>query len=75
MIELVAPDGQVVILQNRTGGSLDNVQGTFGDDLQSAQSLSALSKLTVSGKWSLRVTDKVARDLGVLKSWSLIFAQ
>lgn len=73
LIELLSPDGKVVILHNRSGGSLDNIKGTFGADLASAQSLAGLAQVTQSGNWSLRITDKASRDVGTLKSWSLIF--
>lgn len=71
VVELVSPDNKVVLLHNRAGGSLDDLRGTFGVDLSSAQSLASLSQAP-AGQWKLRVSDKAPRDVGVLNSWSLI---
>ena len=73
IVELLSPDGKVVVLHNRTGGGLDDLRGTYGVDLSSAQSLVALSSVAKIGNWSLRVTDKALQDVGVLNSWSLVF--
>lgn len=71
LVELVSADGKVVVLHNKTGGSLDDLRGTYGVDLSSAQSLAALAQAK-AGVWTLRVSDKAARDVGMLNSWSLI---
>jgi subtilisin-like proprotein convertase family protein/V8-like Glu-specific endopeptidase len=73
VLELVSPSGKSVLLQNRSGGSLQNIQGVYGVDLASAQSLSLMSTESKTGTWSLKVTDKAAVDVGVLKQWALIF--
>jgi len=75
VVELISPSGQTVVLHNRSGGSLDHLQGTFGSDLSSSQSLAGLSRETKTGSWKLRVTDKASVDVGVLKKWSVIFVQ
>ena len=71
LVELINPDGKVTVLHNRLGASMDNIKGTYGEDLSSAESLSALST-SKAGVWSLRITDKMRVDTGVLNSWSLI---
>jgi subtilisin-like proprotein convertase family protein/V8-like Glu-specific endopeptidase len=73
LVELLAPSGKVLILHNRSGGSLDDLRGTYGLDLASAQSLETLSS-EPAGKWSLQVTDKASKDVGTLLKWSLILA-
>jgi len=74
VVELISPSGKVVALHSRSGGSLDDIKGTYGVDLASAQSLDVLSGEAKTGAWSLRVTDKASQDVGVLQKWSLIFA-
>ncbi len=73
LVELLSPDGKVVILHNRSGGSMDNIKGTYGTDLSPAQSLATVAQVTKTGTWSLRITDKATQDAGTLKSWSLVF--
>lgn len=73
LIELISSEGKVLVLHNRTGGSLDDVRGTYGVDLLAAQSLTTLSSVAKTGTWSLRITDKAQRDVGALKGWSLLF--
>ena len=63
-VDLVAPDGSVYVLHNRTGGSADNVIGTFTKNLSSE---------LLNGTWKLRVNDNANGDTGVLDKWSLQF--
>jgi hypothetical protein len=62
VVSLVAPDGTVYTLLNRSGGSADNVDQIFTTNL----SLEA-----ASGTWRLRVQDAASLDTGFLDSWSL----
>jgi subtilisin-like proprotein convertase family protein len=64
LVTLVAPSGKEVVLHNRTGGSTDNVSGSF--DLSEA-----LKGESAKGTWTLRVEDKARQDVGTLKSWAL----
>jgi len=59
---LVAPDGTVYTLLNRSGGSADNVDQTFTVNL----SLEA-----ADGTWRLRVQDAASLDTGFINSWTL----
>ena len=68
-VELVAPSGQQAILQNRSGGSQDNLIKTF--DSASTPALSALTGQAAQGNWVLRVTDLAGQDIGKLNKWSL----
>ncbi len=62
VVDLVAPDGSVYNLHNRTGGSADNINETFARDL---------SGEAANGTWTLRVRDAAFLDTGTLNSWTL----
>ncbi|WP_322787737.1 proprotein convertase P-domain-containing protein [Hamadaea tsunoensis] len=62
VISLVAPDGSVYILRNRSGGSADNVVQTFTINL---------SGEVRTGTWGLRVQDASPADVGRINSWTL----
>lgn len=53
-----------VTLSDRSGGS--------GDDLVATYMLPELDGLEVRGTWTLHVADRVAGDVGQLRSWQLI---
>ncbi|WP_051176303.1 M20/M25/M40 family metallo-hydrolase [Luteimonas mephitis] len=63
-VDLVAPDGSVYLLHNRSGGSSDNIIRAYTVDL-SAESL--------DGTWRLRVSDRGRGDTGRIDSWSVTF--
>ncbi|MET0655651.1 MAG: S8 family serine peptidase [Pseudoxanthomonas sp.] len=63
-VDLVAPDGSLYNLHNRTGGSADNVTGTFTRNLTSE---------ALNGTWNLRVNDNAAGDTGYINSWTITF--
>jgi leucyl aminopeptidase len=63
-VDLVAPDGSVYLLQNRSGGSADNIVRSYTLDL-SAEAL--------DGTWRLRVGDRGRGDTGKIDSWSISF--
>ncbi|HEY0661233.1 MAG TPA: M12 family metallo-peptidase [Lysobacter sp.] len=63
-VDLVAPDGTLYNLHNRTGASTDNVVGTFVRDLSSEP---------LNGTWKLRVNDNASGDVGKIDSWSITF--
>ena len=62
VVDLVAPDGTVFNLLNRTGGSADNVDQTFSVNLGGE---------VANGTWNLRVRDAAAQDTGRIDRWSL----
>ncbi|MEU1887925.1 M4 family metallopeptidase [Micromonospora sp. WMMD987] len=62
VVSLIAPDGSVYTLQNRSGGSTDNIDQTYTVNLSSE---------TANGSWQLRVQDAASLDTGYLNSWSL----
>ncbi|MFJ5985083.1 S8 family peptidase [Lentzea sp. NPDC092896] len=62
VVDLVAPDGTVVNLHNRTGGSADNINETYTKNL---------SGEAANGTWTLRVRDAAFLDSGTLNNWTL----
>jgi subtilisin-like proprotein convertase family protein len=73
-VTLNAPSGQSVTLHNRTGGSTDNINGTFsttGGTLTAAQSLVPLLGSPGNGSWRLTITDNAYSDTGMLSAWGL----
>ena len=63
-VDLIAPDGTIYNLHNRSGGSADNIIGTYTRDLSSKP---------LNGTWRLRVNDNAAGDTGYINSWSITF--
>ncbi|GGM71874.1 hypothetical protein GCM10011609_04530 [Lentzea pudingi] len=62
LVDLVAPDGSVYMLHNRSGGSADNIDQTYTVNLSSE---------TRNGTWTLRVRDAATVDTGTLDTWTL----
>jgi secreted trypsin-like serine protease len=62
VVDLVAPDGTVRNLLNRSGSSADNVDQTFSVNLSSE---------VANGTWNLRVRDAASQDTGRIDSWKL----
>ncbi|MBT2459272.1 M4 family metallopeptidase [Streptomyces sp. ISL-86] len=63
-VDLVAPDGTVYNLRNRSGGSADNIVQSF--------TVNASSEVA-QGTWKLRVADLASLDTGYINSWKLTF--
>ncbi|MEV7172487.1 S8 family serine peptidase [Streptomyces sp. NPDC093224] len=63
-VDLVAPDGSVYTVHNRTGGSADNINQVF--------TVNASSEVA-NGTWKLRVNDNAGGDTGKIDSWNLTF--
>ena len=70
-IRLISPTGTTVTLHNRSGGSADDIIGTYGVDLTSAEPLSTFSGEGSTGTWRLTITDPDFVDNGTLNAWSL----
>ncbi|MFF9911535.1 M4 family metallopeptidase [Streptomyces sp. NPDC013457] len=64
VVDLVAPDGSVYNLHNRSGGSADNIVQTY--------TVNASSEVA-NGAWKLRVQDRAAIDTGYINSVKLTF--
>ena len=63
-VDLVAPDGSIYTLHNRSGGSADNIVQTYNVNLSSE---------ALNGTWKLRVNDNAGGDVGYINSWSVTF--
>jgi len=62
VVDLVAPDGTVYNLHNRSGGSADNINRTF--------TVNASSE-AAAGAWKLRVRDLATIDTGRIDGWTI----
>jgi hypothetical protein len=62
IVNLVAPDGSLYLLHNRSGGSADNIIQTFTVNL---------SGEAADGTWRLRVQDAASLDTGFINTWTL----
>lgn len=60
-----------VRLHNRTGGSADNLVGTYPTTLTPAGSLAAFNGLPSAGTWTMFVSDNAGQDVGTLNQWCL----
>jgi len=63
-VDLVAPDGSLYNIHNRTGAGTDNVIKTVTLNLSSE---------ALNGVWKMQVNDNAAGDTGKLNSWSITF--
>jgi len=63
-VDLVAPDGSLYNIHNRTGSSTDNIIKTVNLNL---------STEPLNGIWKLRVNDNANLDTGYINSWSITF--
>ena len=63
-VDLVAPDGTLYNLHNRTGSGTDNINKTVTLNLSSE---------ALNGTWKMRVNDNGAGDTGYIDSWSITF--
>ncbi|MFD6886860.1 S8 family peptidase [Streptomyces sp. NPDC059957] len=63
-VDLVAPDGTLYNLHNRSGGSADNIIKTVAVNASSE---------VANGVWKLRVNDNANIDTGKIDSWALQF--
>ncbi len=63
-VDLVAPDGSLYNIHNRTGAGTDNINKTVTLNL---------STELLNGTWNLRVNDNAGGDVGRIDSWSVTF--
>ncbi|MER5311186.1 M28 family peptidase [Streptomyces sp. NPDC002773] len=64
IVDLVAPDGSVYSLSNRSGGSADNIKATY--------TVNASSEVA-NGAWKLRAQDRASADTGYISGFKLTF--
>ncbi|WP_443067922.1 S8 family serine peptidase [Streptomyces sp. NBC_01351] len=63
-VDLIAPDGSIYNLHNRSGGSADNINTVY--------TVNASTEVA-NGVWKLRVNDNAGGDTGKIDSWNLVF--
>lgn len=68
-ISLIAPNGDSVILHNRSGRSVDDVIETYTAD--GVPGLARIATGSAAGNWTLQIRDLAAEDTGRLNDWSL----
>ncbi|MCP5046482.1 MAG: S8 family serine peptidase, partial [bacterium] len=68
-IELTGPGGSSVLLHDRTGGSDQNIQTTFGP--ADKPDLVTFLGQPANGDWTLKVSDHQGRDVGKFNHWAL----
>ncbi|MCJ1679323.1 M28 family metallopeptidase [Streptomyces sp. APSN-46.1] len=64
VVDLIAPDGSVYNLHNRSGGSADNLVQSY--------TVNASAEVA-NGIWKLQVKDVAAQDVGYINSWKVTF--
>ncbi|MER7514872.1 M28 family metallopeptidase [Streptomyces sp. NPDC126499] len=64
IVDLIAPDGSVYNLHNRSGGSADNIVQTF--------TVNASTEVA-NGTWQLRAQDRASADVGYINGFKLTF--
>lgn len=64
IVDVIAPNGTIVNVLNRQGGSADNINGTYQLNFGSAPA---------SGEWKLKVRDRARYDTGYIDAWSITF--
>lgn len=77
IVELASPQGTVVRLHNRTGGSADDIMVTYDDSGFPPDGPGVLADFNgepVVGTWTLTVSDNAGVDVGTLNSWTLRIA-
>ncbi|MEZ4741047.1 MAG: trypsin-like peptidase domain-containing protein [Bdellovibrionota bacterium] len=61
------PDGTQIVLQNRTGGSKDDLEVEFGAKDVEVPALSNLQGKLAAGTWKIKVSDLAWADVGKLR--------
>jgi len=68
-VSLTAPSGQTVLLHDRLGGDGDNIIRSFASATMPV--LQSMRGVAANGRWTLRVIDLAAIDVGKLNRWQL----
>lgn len=69
VVELIAPQGETVLLHNMIGGSEDNIIKQYS--LSNTPQLEALLGVSIQGPWRLRIQDLASADRGKLNRWGM----
>ncbi|PIE75944.1 hypothetical protein CSA17_04840 [bacterium DOLJORAL78_65_58] len=75
VVQLTGPDGTVVGLHDRAGGSVDDIAGNYPESLEVSGpgSLADFQGLDNAGDWVLSIVDNAWGDIGTLNAWGLNF--
>lgn len=68
---LTSPAGNSLWLHNRSGGTADNLVGTYPTTLTPVSPFDQIIGQSLDGTWSLKVVDYTAGNTGVLDSWGI----
>jgi len=73
IVRLTSPAGTIVTLHNRTGGTADNIVGSYPDELvvDGPGSLTDFQGEQIQGIWVLSVSDNAFGAVGTVNSWGL----
>jgi subtilisin-like proprotein convertase family protein len=73
VVTLTSPAGTSVTLHNRSGGTADNIVGSWPDKLavDGPGSLADFADEGIAGTWTLNVSDRQFGATGTLNSWGL----
>ena len=90
VVQLIAPNGRIVLLSNGRGGAANNFTNTVFDDeaatsiaagsapftgsFRPERPLSAFDGFDPNGVWTIRIVDEASGNAGVLVDWSLTMA-
>lgn len=66
-LELISPAGTPVVLQEKKGGSSDDLKTVYDSDT----ALSSLVGKDILGAWALKVIDTAGQDTGKLRYWKM----
>ena len=67
---LQPPQGNGIVLHDRTGGSQDDVVRTFRSDNE-PELFASVVGASAKGDWRLKVVDMAREDVGFVKKWGL----
>ena len=70
-ISLRSPQGQMILLQNRTLGAKTSLNKEY--NLYNTPALQQLIKKPITGEWTLWLVDYAKEDTGILKGWEIVF--
>jgi subtilisin-like proprotein convertase family protein len=70
-VSVQSPSGSPVALHSRSGGSTDDLVGWYDTERTPAEPLSRLRGEHAAGTWTLRISDGVPANPGVLRGWSV----
>jgi|GEM_PF-2874540 len=70
-VTLTSPGGVPVVLHDATGGTAENIIGTYPTTLTPFAPLTTFAGLPAAGNWTMRVADLSSTDVGTFNTWGL----